>query len=284
MSKFFCDTNSEISFEKARELNINVIKMPYTIGDEMYFYDLGENTDIANFFDKMRKGASAKTQALNIGEYTEIFEPVFASGEDVLYVSFSHQMSGTFNSMQLAINALKEKYPDRKFTVVDTESISMGAGAIVEQCAKLHNSGASDEEVVAFMQEFKQKAKIYFTVSDLKYLVRGGRISAFSGAMGTLLDLKPLITCKEGKLSSIAKIKGRKKSLFALAEKLISDGVDYNYPVIIMDADSKADGDFLQSIVEKQNPEVTVLRQYIGPVVGAHCGPDTLGIVFVAKE
>lgn len=285
MSKFFCDTNSELWFTKAEALGVSVIKMPYTLGSDMCFYDLGKETDCKGFFDAMRKGESAKTQALNMDEYIEYFEPVFANGEDIIYVSFSHAMSGTFNSMRLAIDALAEKYPERKITVIDTGSISCGAGRMVEEAAKLHNSGASDEEVVKFVEDFKKKVKIYFTVSDLKYLVRGGRLSPVAGAIGTLLNLKPIISVdKEGKLSSIAKVNGRKKSIHTLVEKLAVDKFDTSYPIILMQADSEADAEIMSNAIKQKYPDATVEVQMVGPVVGAHCGPDTLGIIFVCKE
>ena len=152
MSVFFCDSNCELWYDKVEELGINFISMPYTIDGEEYYYDLGKNTDSKQFFDKMRKGASAKTSALNMNDYVDIFEPVLANGDDVLYVSFSHKMSGTFNSLNLAKEELLAKYPDRKITVVDTENISMGAGIIVYFAAKLHNEGASDDEVIRFVE------------------------------------------------------------------------------------------------------------------------------------
>lgn len=285
MSKFFCDTNCEIWYSKAEALGINVIKMPYTIGNEMYFYDLGKNTDCKQFFDAMRKGESAKTQALNMDEYIEYFEPVFASGEDIIYVTFSQAMSGTFNSMRLALDNLAEKYPERKITVVDTGSISFGAGRIVEEAVKLHNSGASDEEVASFVENFKKKTKIYFTVNDLKYLVRGGRLSAVAGAVGTLLNLKPIIGVdKGGKLASLAKVNGRKKAIHTLVEKLSLDGVDRSYPITILHADSVQDAEIMQTLIKQKYPDIQIDAQMVGPVVGAHCGPDTLGIIFVCKD
>ena len=285
MSKFFCDTNSEIWYTKAEELGVNVIKMPYTLGNEMYFYDLGKQTDCKAFFDAMRNGESAKTQALNMDEYIEYFEPVFASGEDIIYVTFSQSMSGTFNSMRLAIDSLKEKYPERKITVVDSGSISCGAGKMIEEAAKLHNSGASDEEVVAFIEQIKKKVPIYFTVSDLKYLVRGGRLSAVAGAVGTLLNLKPIIGVDEnGKLTSLAKVNGRKKAIHTLVEKLTLDNFDDNYSIILLHADSDADVEIMKNLILQKYPSAKIEIQLVGPVIGAHCGPDTLGIVFLCKD
>ncbi len=285
MSKFFCDTNCEIWYEKAEQLGINVIKMPYTIGNEMFFYDLGKEIDCKAFFDAMRNGESAKTQALNMDEYVDYFEPVFAQGEDIIYVTFSQSMSGTFNSMRLAIDTLSEKYPERKITVVDACSISCGAGIIVEEAAKLHKSGASDTDVVNFIEYFKKKTKIYFTVNDLKYLVRGGRLSAVAGALGTFLNLKPIIGVDEnGKLASLAKVNGRKKAIHTLASKLVSDNIDTSYPVILLHADSEEDVKIMEAAVLQKYADAKIEIQLVGPVVGAHCGPDTLGIVFVCKD
>ncbi|MBE5732231.1 MAG: DegV family protein [Clostridiales bacterium] len=285
MSKFFCDTNCELWYEKAEQLGINVIKMPYTLGNEMYFYDLGKETDCKAFFGAMRNGDSAKTQALNMDEYIEYFEPVFASGEDIVYVTFSQTMSGTFNSMRLAIEALSEKYPERKITVIDSSLISCGAGVVVEEAAKLHNSGASAEDIVNFVEYFKKRVKMYFTVGELKYLVRGGRLSAVAGALGTLLNLKPIIGVDDnGKLASLAKVNGRKKAIHTLVEKLALDIVDTSYPIILVHADSEADNKIMENAVLQKYPDAKIEIQLIGPVIGAHCGPDTLGIIFVSKE
>ncbi|MBR7140802.1 MAG: DegV family protein [Clostridia bacterium] len=283
MSVFFCDSNCELWYDKVEALGIKFISMPYTIDGQEYYYDLGKNTDNKEFFDKMRKGASAKTSALNMNDYMDIFEPVLASGEDALYVSFSHKMSGTFNSLNLAKEELLKKYPERKITVVDTENISMGAGIIVYYAAKLHNEGASDEEVVKFVEEFREKVRIYFTVGDLEYLKRGGRLTSFKALMGTLLNLKPIIECVNGKLENIEKAKGRKKSIFTLIDYLERDEIDTSYPVAIINADSPEDEQIIYDTIKEKYPDVEIWRQLVGPVIGSHCGPDTLGIIFIAK-
>lgn len=283
MSILFCDTNCEISYEKAEALNLHVIQMPYTVNDDMYFYDLGKNTDIVAFFNSMRGGAVVKTQALNASEYVNYFEPIFQQGEDILYITFSQKMSGTFNALTMALEELKEKYPERKVTIVDSGSISMGAGKVVEFAAKYKNTGATDEEVVAFVENFKQKTKIYFTVADLKYLVRGGRLSSFEGAVGSILQIKPIITVVDGKITTASKVNGRKKSLHALVEKLSSENVDLEYPITVLDADCEQDSQLLIKMIKDKYPDAVLEIAKIGPVIGTHCGPDTMGIIFVAK-
>ena len=206
MSKFFCDSNCELWFDKVESLGINYISMPYTVGDKEYYYDLGKNTDNRKFFEDMRKGAVPKTSALNMQDYLDYFEPVLKSGEDIIYVTFSHKMSATFESMAKAIQQLKQTYPERTVSVVDTKHISMAAGIVVYYAAKLHNEGASDAEVVKFVESFRERVKCYFTVSNLIYLKRGGRLSSFKAFVGTLFDIKP-IRRKAGKHRKIQRQK-----------------------------------------------------------------------------
>ncbi len=284
MSKFFCDSNCELWFDKVEQLGIDYISMPYTIEGEEFYYDLGKNTDARAFFAKMRKGAVPKTSALNEQDYIEYFEPVLKSGEDILYVTFSHKMSATFESMNKAIEELKEKYPDRKVTVVDTKHISMAAGLVVLYAAKKHNEGASDEEVVKFVEEFREKVKCYFTVSDLVYLKRGGRCSSFKAFVGTLFNIKPQITNVDGKLENFEKSKGRKKSLKDLVSYLDANNVDTSYPIVIMNADTDEDTAFTVSMIKEKYADADIWEQLVGPVIGSHCGPDTVGMIFVAKN
>lgn len=218
MSIFFTDSDCELWFDKVDAENIRFFPMPYVVNGEEFFYDMGRNTDTKAFFDKMRKGATVKTCALNMQDYIAAIEPIYAEGEDIIYVSFSHKMSGTFNSLDMALKKLKETYPDRKTTVVDTKSISAAGGLIAYEAAKLHNAGASDEEVVAFVEKFRERVKCYFTVDDLIYLKRGGRISAVKAALGTLFKVKPVICTMNGALENVDRFKGRFRSLKALAD------------------------------------------------------------------
>ncbi|MBQ8882917.1 MAG: DegV family protein [Clostridia bacterium] len=284
MSVFYCDSNCELWYDQVDELGIKFISMPYTIDGEEYYYDLGKNTDLHAFFEKMRKGAVAKTSALNMTEYVEIFEPDLKAGEDVIYVTFSHKMSGTFSSLQKAIDELATRYPDRKITVVDSKGISVSAGMVVYFSAKLHNEGASDEEVVKFVESFRDKVKCYFTVADLEYLKRGGRLSGAAALFGKILDIKPIISNVDGKLESVAKVKGRKNALKRLTGALESDGVDTSYPIVVLEADNEKDKDIVYDYVKEHYPDAKIWVTKIGPVIGSHCGPDTIGLIFVANK
>ena len=285
MSRFFCDSNCELDYKTVDELGIELIKMPYTLNGKEDKFDLGRNTDSRAFFAAMRAGADAKTQALNQVDYIEYFEPIFAAGEDIIYVSFSHAMSGTFNSLAIALSELSTRYPERKLTLCNTYGISMGAGIVVYYAAKMHNEGKSDEEVAEFVESFRKRVRCYFTVKDLQYLKRGGRLSAFKAMMGNLFDLKPIIVMNdEGKLVSTVNVKGRKKSLHALVEYAEKDGIDTSYPCVLMNGDTDEDTQFTKELIREKYPDIEIIERFVGPVIGSHCGPDTVGFIFIQKE
>lgn len=283
MSVFFTDTDCEMNYTDAESLNMKVIGMPYTIKGQEKIYDFGKNTNIKEFYDQMRSGEIATTSALNSQDYLNYFEPVLAAGEDILYVHFSSELSGTFNYMQTAINILNEKYPDRKITCFDTKNISLGAGIIVIEACKLHNSGASDEEVIKFLNDFKNKIGVYFYVDSLQYLKRGGRISSVSAFFGETLNIKPILTVTEaGKLEKLCTVKGTKKAVDFLYTKFVQEySGDDKYETFIIDADNKIVADELAEKVKAAGKKVNVRRLSVGPVVGAHAGPGTIGIIFV---
>lgn len=285
MSVLICDADGELWYTRQEELGVDYIKMPYSYNGEAYYYDLGKNTDFRKFYDAVRSGVVPTTMALNPQEYVEILEPYFAKGEDVLYVSFSHAMSGTFEHLHTALNTLKEKYPERKCTVFDTKSISLGAGIQMEYAAQLKNSGASDEEIISKLTEFTHRVAMYFVVDDLMHLKRGGRLSGFSAFAGTLLKIKPVLsTDQKGSLAVLNKISGKKKALLAIAERVKEDLTGTEFPVYVVDADSPTEGAFLAEKIQEFRPDAKVVRQIVGPVIGAHCGPGTTGVIFVADK
>lgn len=285
MSVFFTDTDCEMWFTDAEDLKMNVIGMPYTINGQEYVYDFGKNTDFEAFYKDMRAGKVATTSALNEQDYINYFEPVFKSGEDIFYVHFSSELSCTFNSMHKALETLKEKYPERKLIEFDTLNISIGAGIQAIEACKLHNKGVSDEEVLEFLKTFRDKIGIYFYVDSLQYLRRGGRISAVSSVMGTLLNLKPILSVtKEGKLEKLTVVKGKKKAIDFLYEKFDKEYLnDDKYEVYVLDASNKEVGDMLAERIRNSGKNVNIRRFDIGPVIGAHAGPGTVGVIFVKE-
>lgn len=284
MSVFFTDTDCEMSYVDSDALGMKVIGMPYTLKDQEYVYDFGRDFDAKKFYDEMRGGEVVTTSALNTQDYIDYFEPVLASGEDILYVHFSRELSGTFNHMEVAIEELKKKYPDRKITCFDTRNICVGAGIQAIEACKLHNAGASDEEVVKFLTEFKDKVAIYFYVDSLQYLKRGGRISAMSAVMGSMLNIKPILSVNAGKLEKLTTVKGTKKALDYMVSRFENEYLDDDkYEVFILDADNKQIGDELAEKIRNTGKKVSIRRIFVGPVIGAHAGPGTVGVVFVKK-
>ena len=286
MYQLFCDSNCELWHTTVKELGLNVIRMPYVMGDEEIFYDMGENTDFVDFFNKMREGATPKTSALNEFAYTEYFEPILARGEDIYYITFSHQMSGTFNAMKNVIAQLKEKYPEREIRFKDSKLISMGSGFVTYYGALKYKEGASMDELDAYLDELIEHTAIYFVVDDLTYLYRGGRVSGVSKVMGNLLGIKPILHMNhEGKILNINKVKGFRKALSALLEYMKQKALELDkYTTYVLHADNEKDANTFVENIKAQFGNIDVVIQPIGPVIGAHCGPGTIGVIFHAKE
>ena len=286
MYQLFCDSNCELWHTTIKELGLNLIRMPYIVGDEEYFYDMGENHDFKGFFDKMRAGATPKTAALNEYAYMEYFEPVLARGEDIYYITFSHQMSGTFNAMQNVIAQLKEKYPERVIRFKDSKLISLGSGFVTYYGALKYREGATMDELDAYLDDLIAHTATYFVVDDLTYLHRGGRVSGLSKFMGNLLGIKPILYFnEEGKILNIDKVKGMKKAMTSLIGYIKEKGMDLDkYKMFIMQADCQSEAETFANNIKATFGDLDIEIQPIGPVIGAHCGPGTIGLIFHAKE
>lgn len=286
MSVLFTDSNSELWYTQIKKLGMEYISMPYTLDDKEYYYDCGETYDDKAFFDAIRGGSMPITSALNPQNYIDIFEPILKANEDILYIHFSSKLSGTFNFMNQAIEELKVKYPQRTIKTVDTLSITTGAGLIAYEAGVMHKRGATDDEIIKFVEKFRQESACYFVVDDLNHLKRGGRLSATSAFVGSMLGIKPMLKVdEEGKIVNCDKIVGRKKSILALVDKLRETGENVNdYDIYVMHADCIADAEFLKNKVLESYPEARVTIQPIGPTIGTHCGPNTLGLVFHCKH
>ena len=286
MYQLFCDSNCELWYTTVKELGLNVIRMPYTLAGQEYFYDMGEKTDLIAFFDAMKGGEVPKTSALNEEIYIEYFEPVLKKGEDIFYVTFSHAMSKTFDAMDRAIKTLKEKYPDREIRSVDTRSISMGCGFVVYYAALRYKEGATMDELEAYVKELSAHTATYFAVEDLTYLYRGGRVSGVSKVFGNLLNIKPVLHFDdEGRIVNIAKEKGFRRALSSMLGYMKAKGQDVDkYKIIVIHADYKEVAERFVESIKAEYPAADVVLQYVGPVIGAHCGPGTVGLIFHCLE
>ena len=286
MYQLFCDSNCELWHTVVKDLGLNLIRMPYVMEDEEYFYDMGEQHNFKAFFDAMRGGATPKTSALNEFAYMEYFEPILQRGEDIYYITFSHQMSGTFNAMKNVIQQLKEKYPEREIRFKDSKLISMGSGFVTYYGALKYKEGATMDELDAYLDDLIEHTAAYFVVDDLTYLYRGGRVSGVSKVLGNLLNIKPVLYFnEEGKILNIEKAKGFKKALSILVGYMKEKGTELDkYKVFIVQADCEAEAEMFAKSIRDSFGDLDIEIQPIGPVIGAHCGPGTVGLIFHAKE
>lgn len=240
----------------------------------------------AEFYAKMRAGSVAKTAAVNSESFISIFEGALKEGLDVLYLGFSSGLSTTFNSARLASLDLKERYPDRTVRVVDTLSASAGFGLLVYLAVQKKNAGASLDEVADYIEATKWKLCHWFTVDDLVYLKRGGRISSTAAFVGNVLGIKPVLHMdNEGHLINMFKVRGRKTAVAALADQYGKLAEDLSGgTVFISHADCTPDVEELKNLLSTRYGATVQIVTSVGPVIGAHSGPGTLALFFIGKE
>ena len=253
----------------------------------------GEEKEYSNFdltatefYGKMREGGIAKTAAVNVEMFSQCFEEYLEKGIDVLYLGFSSGLSTTYNSGRLAALQLKEKYPDRKIIAVDTLSASAGFGLLLYLTLKKKNEGATIEEAAKFAEDLRPNLCHWFTVDDLMYLKRGGRISPTVAFVGNVLGIKPVLHMdNEGHLINMTKVRGRRTSVEALAQKYDELALNTKEGTLfISHGDCLADAEYLASIIKsKHGVDVEIITD-VGPVIGAHTGPGVLAFFFVGKE
>lgn len=283
---FFIDTDSELNYKHVADLGIDtkVIRMPYYLDDEEIFADVTDFNS-KEFFDKLRNGSKASTAGLNVVDYINYFEPYIAQGEEIFYISFGASFSGTFNYLDMALKELKEKYPDMKFTRFDTNAISLATGIQIIAGARMLKEGKSVEETIEALTELSKKVNLTIVADDLQYLKRGGRLSAGKALIGGILKVKPYIKLTEdGKLRPVASVPGRNKALMMAISEVTAEAVDANLPIVIMNADCKEDAERVKARLNELRPELEVWICDIGPVIGAHCGPGALGIIYVGGD
>lgn len=288
MVVFFTDTDCDITPKVAKELGLNLISMPYTLDDkEVYPYEDYDKFNAKEYYDLLRNGIIPKTSAISPTKYMEYFEPHFAAGNDIVYLHFSKNMSGTFNSMNIALEELYEKYPNRKFYAIDTKAISALSYLIIKEVSKLIKKNKPVEEIKLWVEENVNKYAIYFYADDLKFFGKSGRISNFSAIMGNILGLHPIIHINsDGYMVSIGKAKGKNQTLNKILQMIENNQDDIlNHSIVIGHSDMPELALKMSNMLKEkfgQNLEIEIVD--VNPTAGAHCGPNCVGVAFRCKQ
>ncbi|HJB81486.1 DegV family protein [Flavonifractor plautii] len=281
------DSSADLTAELVAELGVEVIPLSFTMEDKTYFnYPDNRDIDPADFYARLRGGAMATTAAVNVADYTEAIEPILKEGKDVLVLAFSSGLSATCHSAQIAAGELMEQYPDRKVYVVDTLCASLGQGLLVWYAANLKKQGKTMEEVRDWTEEHKLNLCHWFTVDDLHFLKRGGRISAATAVLGTMLSIKPVMHVdNEGHLIKVGTARGRNASLKALVDHMEQTVLDLkDQAIFISHGDCLADAQKVADDVKARFGVESIIINYVGPVIGAHSGPGTVALFFMGSE
>jgi DegV family protein with EDD domain len=280
------DSDTEIPYVFADQYNMPVFLMPYTVNGEERLFDLGRETDFAAFYQELRNGADAFTSTRPPADIADFFRDIVKDGTEVLYLSFSSALSGHFDLSLMARNTVLEEYPDARIEIVDTLRISMGAGELVMYAQKLKEEGKSLEEIRDWVIANRHRAHAWFSVDDLNYLKRGGRLSGAAAAIGTILDVKPILKLNhEGKIVAADKVKGSKKiQKFFL--NVIQENVEQpeDQTAYVLHADNMDAALRMKQLIEENVSFKGVEIQDVGPVIGCHTGPGVLAVIFMGKE
>lgn len=278
------DSSCDLTADFAEQLGVKVIKLEFIVEGE----DAKENDaiDEKQFYEILRSGKMITTSAVSMDRFIAEVEPMLADGKDVLYLGFSSGLSSTYSAGFVGAQELSEKYPDSKIYTVDTLAASMGQGLLVWYAANMQKEGKSIEEVRDFVEDNKMKLAHWFTVNDLFFLKRGGRVSAATALVGTMLNIKPVMHVDdEGKLIKVTTARGRKTSIDALFEKAKATAIDPAIQTMfISHGDCIEDAEYLANKLKTELSVKDVVISYVGPVIGAHSGPGTLALFFIGTN
>lgn len=284
-----CST-ADLSAEYLASRNIEYIGFNYYLAGKEMVDDLGKSLSFKDFYQAMRDGADTKTSQPNADAYVEFCTPFLEQGKDIIILNLSSGLSGAQNSARIAIDELKEKYPERKVYSVDSLGASSGMGLLVDKMADLRDSGMSIDDLYAWTEENKLTLHHWFFSTDLTFFVRGGRVSKVAGWFGTVLKICPLLNVdKEGRLIPREKIRGKASVIKQIVNKMIenaTDGLEYKEKCFISHADCEDDAKAVASIIEESFPQLKdkIIINSIGTTIGAHTGPGTVALFFFGKE
>ena len=277
------DDCSDLSEGVASKIGVGIVNLTVNINGEVYD-GVKKTIDPVEVYDLMKKGVTPSTSQVNPEQAKSFFKKYLEKGLDVIHVALSSQISGTYNSCKIAAGELIIEYPNRRIVVIDSISAALGQGLLVMQAVKEKAKGKSFNEVVDFIEARKNKICHLFTVDDLIYLQRGGRISKTEVIIGSLIGIKPILSCDScGKLVPISKARGRKNALRAMVSKMaeIID-IGANDVVTISHGNCLEDANFIADLI-KTRFNIDVVIGMLGPVIGSHSGPGTLSVFFVAN-
>ncbi|MDO4740103.1 MAG: DegV family protein [Eubacteriales bacterium] len=283
------DSTGDLPLSYIKEHGLTVLSFPVTIGGKEYLVGPDENAPgciaTEEFYGLIAQGERATTAQIPLETYLKTFRSALEQGEDVLYLCFSSGLTGTMNSARLAAQELAERFPEGKVLFVDTKCASLGEGLIVQKTLeKMESEGGTVEELAAYAEGLVQKMKLWFTVNDLHYLAKGGRLSGSAAFVGSLLSVKPVMDMSaEGKLVPREKIQGRKKALKVIADKYLAQGDPAKQPLYIAYAGCEEDALFIKRYVEEKGGRVGMMTQ-VTPVIVSHTGLGVIAVCYFSDE
>ena len=279
------DTSCDFPLDYVQRHQIPLVSLYYSIDGKDGVNGCPKSEELKTFYQKMREGAETKTQQASVEDTEKLFRQILETGSDVLHIAFSSGLSGTANAARLAAETLREEFPDRKIIVIDSLCASLGQGLLVDYALRMKDEGKSMEETAQWVQDHLQNICHLFTVDDLKYLQRGGRISKTTALLGTMIGIKPVLHVdEEGKLVPLSKVRGRKQSIQALVDKMEQTAIDpAAQTVFISHGDCRADAEYVADLVREKFGTQDIRIHSIGPVIGSHSGPGTVALFYLGR-
>lgn len=282
------DSSCNLSDSMIREFGLHILPLTFMSDGKQYqSYTAGRDSDLKSFFKMMREGTVFTTSLPNLQDTSTLLKGLLDEGKDILYIGFSSGLSGTYQATAALLDELKTEYPDQKIYYTDTLAAAMGEGLIVYKAVKMAQAGATIEEVHAWVEENKLNLAHWFTVDDLMFLFRGGRVSRTSAWAGTLLNIKPVLHVDdEGRLIPMEKVRGRKKSIQALVDHMEESALEpvEGQEIFISHGDCQEDADYLVELIKDRFGCTKFEVNLLDPVIGAHSGPGTLALFFFANK
>ena len=285
-----CCSTADLSKEHFESRNIEYICFHYKLSGVDYPDDLGQSIPFEEFYKRMDSGEETQTSQINVTEYLEYFTKFLSEGKDVLHLTLSSGISGSYNSAINAAKIAKERFPERKIYVIDSLAASSGYGLLMDKLADLRDGGMDIEELKNWAEENKLNLHHWFFSSDLKFFIKGGRVSKTSGTIGTILGICPLLNVdKEGHLIARAKIRSKKKVIQEIVKRMEENaegGLSYSGKCYICQSACLDDAKEVAKLVEERfkNLDGNVMINYIGTTIGSHTGPGTVALFFWGKK